>query len=140
MDIQVSTIPQIVATFVLMGIGWMIRHCWRRYEKALVAAEKLRRQAAENQLTELKNVVAGLHTDISNLRREHEAMKVFLGNWARELTGNFSEQLKISQGDVEELRGTLDGLVEFFGAAKNNEKSSGIMVGKDMILIHRKEK
>lgn len=144
MEFQFSSISQVILAFALMGFGWVFRRCWRRYEKALVKAEAARRQVVETELREIRAVVSLFRKELDRLEhdymRDHAALKEYLTKWARELNGNFSEQLKINQQDVAELREALNALASFFAQAKNNEKSSGIMVGKDMILIHRKER
>lgn len=134
-DIVLTSIP-----VCLGGVGWVIAKCLERYKRAMLEAERLRRQAYQNQIEEIRNVVSGLHTAVDRSNRDREAMKVFLGDWARKITGDFSTQLKLHQEDVDELRATLSGLVSFFNFASHSDKSEIKQIGKETFLVYKPDK
>lgn len=125
----------------MTGLGWLIRRMMIKYERALVAAEQTRRQVAETELAELKKLISGLHSAVSRVTKEQEAIKIFLGDWARKLTTEVGSLLKFNQKDTDELREVLEGLLKFLGSARNSEDETAIkQIGKDLWLVHKKEK
>lgn len=120
-------------------LGWIIRHAILKYERALISAEKARREALESKLSEMKQVIAGLHTLVTTDAKNRENLKIFLARWALELKGSVADQFKLHSTEIEDLRSLLNTLVTFFNASKDSEKSSATQIGKDLFLIHRKE-
>lgn len=126
--------------FLMTGLGYFIRRMMRKYERALVAAELARRQAAAKELTELKALVKELNETVKGYSKEQAAMKSFLTAWARRLTDEVGKVLKMSAKDVDELRELLDGLIKFLGAAKDSEGESSIkQIGEELWLVHKKK-
>ncbi len=119
---------------VLGGVGWFIRRCIVKYERALVSAERQRAHAAEKELEEIKAVVAGLHAAMAKVTRDHEAMRSFMTEWGRKITGEFNSLLKLSQSDVDELKGALSGMVTLLGPV---EKTSVKEIAKDVYLVKK---
>lgn len=129
-----------VITCGMGGIGWAIRRGLRKYEAALKAAEASRAKLSEKELTELKSLVMSLQTSVQNLTSNNRELKGFLAGWAKRLTGEVEKILKLSNGEVEELRGILDGLINFLGAAKNSDDTTIKQIGDDLYLVHKGEK
>ncbi len=59
--------------------------------------------------------------------------------WARNLEAQVSGQLKLHEGDIEELRETLRGFVQFFQMPGDPGATKVKQIGKDLFLVHRAE-
>lgn len=134
-----TVIADTVVTLCLGGLGWAIRRGWLKYERALVAAEKLRREAAESELTQLRVIVAGVHEAMSKLTHNQGELKKFLHDWAEKLVSRVSDTLKLSQDHADELRGVLTELTTFLAVSKDSDETTVKQIGKDTFLVHKKK-
>lgn len=134
-----TVILDTVVTLCLGGLGWVIRRGWLKYERALVAAEKARRDAAEKELTQLRVIVAGVHEAMSKLTHNQAELKKFLGNWSKELVEKIGDTLKLGQQDAEKLAGVLTELNLFLAFSKDSDETAVKQIGKNTFLVHKKK-
>lgn len=121
----------------LAGFGWLVRRGLIKYERALVSVEKLRREMAEKELGRVSEAVQDVTRAVARVTQDHEAMKKFLGDWAHRFTGEVGNLLKLSQKDVDELKGVLGEMSGFLTASKDTQESAVKQIAKDVFLVHK---